>query len=227
MVINQKNNEKLSIFKNSLKNKYPNIYLTHMSKKKLEVKDLIIKKQYKNHNNIEPSGLYYSRNYKRLNEELKLNRENKINFGYRYKYLYGLKFKKKKIFTSLDKPNPNLILVLKNEKDCINFKNKYCLKEEVIAKEIAPIMDLEKLKKQKFYQEIKNEKTRNQMIKYYTKIRKNIIVEYPKISYYAVSKDFGGLDFQCNCSFGYFSSKNYGVIWNTDIIADLQLMYKI
>ena len=226
MVNNQKENGALSIFKNKLKNEYPNIFLTHLSEKKLNTKDLKISKQNKSEY-MEPIGLYYSRNYKRLNEGLKLNRKNKIKFGYRYKYLYGLKFKEKKIYTSLDKPNPTLILVLKTEKDCINFKNKYCLKKEVIATEMSPIMSLDKLKEQKFYKEMKNEKTRKQMINYYTKKRTNVIVEFPEISYYKVSKDFGGLDFQCHCHFGYFSSKNYGVIWNTDIISDLELMYKM
>ena len=41
-----------------------------------------------------------------------------------------------------------------------------------------------------------------------------------------VSQDFAGLDFQVDCPFNYFSSKNYGVIWNPNIIQDLELMLK-
>ena len=104
-----------------LKKKYPKIKMTHMTGS--PIKELINKNQ-SSLGYFEPEGLYYAKKYKRFLEF--------INSHYFDRYIYGINPKNKKIYTTIDKPNQNLILQIKTQKDDDKYTKKY-----IIAKKIT------------------------------------------------------------------------------------------
>jgi len=92
-----------------LKNTFPNIYYTHLSPKKI-IK-LYVKEQYNFDNTDEPRGLFYSLKFERF-----------LEGKYGYKYMYGIKFNKKKIYKNIDNP-------INTSNDIDQYLQKYCKKQ--------------------------------------------------------------------------------------------------
>ena len=198
-------------FIKKIKSKYPSIRITHLSKRKIKIEDLKPRTQtdINEGGDTEPFGLYYSKNYNRL--DLTPNKKKEIKFTYQYKYLYGLKFKNRKIYTTIDKKNPNLILVIRNKNDCDKFWELYGIyKYEKQSN---------RRKSRRRTRRISNQKLNN------TKIIPRYSFGNSYFDFKKASRDFAGLEFKYTCGYDYFAQEEYGVIWNTDIIKDLVQMY--
>jgi len=168
------------------KNTFPNIYCTHLSQTKI-IK--LYDKQKHSYNDDEPKGLYYSLKFERFLEGRQ----------YGYKYMYGIKFNKKKIYTNINNPNKNLILQI----NTLNDEEKYV---QIYGKNIV-------LKKIRC--------TKGKNIKYFEKY----VVK--KFDYNKLVNDFAGVEFRNKNRkyiIGFYTKKNYGVIWNVSIIKELILM---
>ena len=170
-----------------LTNTFPNIYCTHLSDKKI-IK--LYDKEQNNYNNTdEPNGLYYSLKFERF-----------LEGQYLSKYMYGIKFNNKKIYTNIHNPNKNLILQINTLIDEDQYVQKY-------GKNIY----LDKLK-------YKNGKNIIYKEKYVVKT-----FDYKKLA-----NDFAGIEFRnkrdSKYMIGYYTKENYGVIWNVSIIKELILM---
>jgi hypothetical protein len=170
-----------------LKNTFPNIYYTHLSPKKI-IK-LYDKEQYNYDNTDEPRGLYYSLKFQRF-----------LEGQYDYKYMYGIKFNKKKIYTNIVNPNKNLILQINTSMDEDQYVQKY-------GKNIYLDKIPYKIGKNIIYKEAYIVKT----------------FDYKKLA-----NDFAGIEFRnkrhSKYVIGYYVTENYGVIWNVSIIKELILM---
>jgi len=137
-----------------LKNTFPNIYYTHLSPKKI-IK-LYDKEQYNYDNTDEPRGLYYSLKFQRF-----------LEGQYDYKYMYGIKFNKKKIYTNIDNPNKNLILQINTSMDEDQYVQKYG--KNIIYKEayIVKTFDYKKLANDFAGIEFRNKRHSKYVIGYY------------------------------------------------------------
>ena len=197
-------------FIKKMKKKYPSIKLTHLSKRRIKIEDLKPRKQIhiSEGGDIEPSGLYYSKNYDRL--ELVPNKKKEIKFTYRAKYLYGLKFENRKIYTTMDKKNPNLILVIRNQNDCDKFWELYGIYEYI---------------KQKNRKKSRRRNNSSPDSKKKTKVVPKYNVGQSYFDFNLASKHFAGIEFKYTCGYDNFSKEDWGVIWNTDIIKELVQMY--
>ena len=151
--------------------------MTHMTS--YPIKELK-NKQLNQGIDFEPEGLYYAKKYKRFFEYILDHHSDK--------YIYGIIPKNKKIYTTIDKPNKNLILQIKTKKDDDKYIKKYKVELSMVNKYHLVYFD---------------------------------------IDFEKVAQDFGGIEFSdISGKHSYYCIKNYGCIWNTDIIKKLELMAK-
>jgi len=192
-------------FIKKMKTKYPSIRMTFFTWDKMNISPASI--QINQISLIEggekePTGLYYNKNYNRC--ELIPNKKKEIKFKSKFQYLYGFKLKNRKIYTTIDKKNPNLILVIRNKNDCDKFWELYGIdKKKKSRKRDNPSPD--------------NKKN--------TKIVPSYRFDSSYFDFDTASEDFAGLEFKYTCGYGYFEEDADGVIWNTNIIKELVQMY--
>ena len=145
---------------------------------------------------FEPNGLYYSIKFKRFLEDR----------FYLAKYMHGIIFNNKKIYTSITNKNKDLILQINTFNDVKKYVKYY-------SKNLKEYNEYWKDKINKFTNYKNNNKN------------KYIIIDYNKLS-----NDFAGIEFRIDANdtylIGYYAVKYYGCIWNINIIKELKLMLK-
>lgn len=214
-----------------LKTTFPEVKCIHLSPKPL-YKDML-KNFDQNRNFDEPSGLYYSTNYKRYTEG-----------NYNYKYMYGIIFNQDNIYSTIDYFDPNLILRINSKKELYQFMTIFMTnyKQYIQSK-------LKLSKKNENKVKIGGKSKKNQKSVQLNKVEltkssgvKKVSVE-PIVNFKYLSECYAGIEFAYNGGLfelfhkkvkkkiygglGYFAIQDYGCIWNCNIIKDLKLMYLI
>jgi hypothetical protein len=169
-----------------LKKEFSSIHHTHLSKKLIKKLDC-----NKKHNKNSYHGFYYSKNFERFIEG--------YDYHYDCKYMYGLKFNNKKIYTSVDKPDNTLILNINTVNEADKYIDKYILS-------------------------FRDENDNDNSYLHWNQLNKSLFKDFAGIEFnveLTSSKKYKEKYAM------YEEEPKYGMIWNTDIIDKLILMKKI